>query len=380
MTADQPQTTTLRHLCAHHEGFLLDSFGVLLSSAGAIDGAREMIEHFHRQDIPYLVLTNDASRHASTKAAWYKKLHIPIPEEKILTSGALLQGWFARKQLMGRACVVLGPQDSHDYVKAAGGHIVAPGDDSAEVIVACDDAGYPFLEAVEAVLSQIFRAIDQGRSLHLVLPNPDLIYPKGEGEYGLTSGSVALLLEDAIALRYPDLSLRFERLGKPHAPIFEAAIERLGTRNLVMIGDQLRTDVLGAQKMGLASALVDTGLTRWGHHTDASPVRPTWLLPSLRPDATGPQGPTVARQLWISGRVQGVAFRAHTLRQAQQLQVRGWVKNLPDGRVQAHIEGAAPDVDALQAWCQRGPRLARVQEVLAQEATPQGLADFQRHN
>ena len=65
----------------------------------------------------------------------------------------------------------------------------------------------------------------------------------------------------------------------------------------------------------------------------------------------------------ISGRVQGVNFRYYTLQQAIGLGVEGWVRNLPDGRVEAVFEGDEAAVDQILAWCQMGPRSARVDEV-----------------
>jgi acylphosphatase len=64
----------------------------------------------------------------------------------------------------------------------------------------------------------------------------------------------------------------------------------------------------------------------------------------------------------VSGRVQGVGFRQHAVTEAERLQVSGWVRNLPDGRVELLAEGDKQAVEALVAWCKRGPRLARVDE------------------
>ena len=61
-----------------------------------------------------------------------------------------------------------------------------------------------------------------------------------------------------------------------------------------------------------------------------------------------------------TGNVQGVSFRKHTARTAEELRVNGWVVNLPDGSVQGCFEGDAEAVEALIAWCSNGPERARV--------------------
>lgn len=65
----------------------------------------------------------------------------------------------------------------------------------------------------------------------------------------------------------------------------------------------------------------------------------------------------------VSGRVQGVFFRAACEREANRLRVKGWVRNRPDGSVEVVAEGRRDAVDALLAWCRRGPPDARVDKV-----------------
>jgi acylphosphatase len=65
----------------------------------------------------------------------------------------------------------------------------------------------------------------------------------------------------------------------------------------------------------------------------------------------------------VSGRVQGVAFRAYTVDEARGLGVDGWVRNLPDGRVEAEAEGERSALEGLVAFCRRGPPAARVEGV-----------------
>ena len=69
----------------------------------------------------------------------------------------------------------------------------------------------------------------------------------------------------------------------------------------------------------------------------------------------------------VRGRVQGVAFRAYTADEARRAGIAGWVRNRPDGSVEAAFEGAPSAVEALLAFVRRGPRSARVQDVEAFE-------------
>ena len=78
----------------------------------------------------------------------------------------------------------------------------------------------------------------------------------------------------------------------------------------------------------------------------------------------------------VSGRVQGVWFRASTTRQAMRLGLSGWVRNLPDGRVEGWAEGDAELVGQLIAWLWRGPELARVDDLDFDEVEPAGHLSF----
>ena len=66
---------------------------------------------------------------------------------------------------------------------------------------------------------------------------------------------------------------------------------------------------------------------------------------------------------YISGRVQGVFYRANAYEVAQSLNLTGWVKNLPDGRVEAVACGNIEQLATLKAWLKKGPPMAKVQQV-----------------
>jgi len=84
--------------------------------------------------------------------------------------------------------------------------------------------------------------------------------------------------------------------------------------------------------------------------------------------------------LLISGTVQGVGYRYSMLSEATARQLSGWVRNLPDGRVEAMVEGPIVKVKALIQWCHQGPVGAQVQDVVVDYLSPQGLEGFEiRH-
>jgi acylphosphatase len=84
----------------------------------------------------------------------------------------------------------------------------------------------------------------------------------------------------------------------------------------------------------------------------------------------------VRYRVLISGRVQGVFFRDTCRRLAERHGVAGWVRNLPDGRVEAVFEGPDDDVRRLVDWARTGPRLAAVDDVAVQPESPEGLSAF----
>ena len=82
-----------------------------------------------------------------------------------------------------------------------------------------------------------------------------------------------------------------------------------------------------------------------------------------------------AARFLVSGKVQGVCFRASTREQARRLDLRGYARNLPDGRVEVVAAGSSKALDALAGWLKHGPRMARVEEVLRQDAAADEAGD-----
>ena len=79
----------------------------------------------------------------------------------------------------------------------------------------------------------------------------------------------------------------------------------------------------------------------------------------------------------ISGRVQGVFFRLSTKQKAEQLGLKGWVRNKPDGNVEAIFEGPEEIINEVIEWCHRGPPLSKVTNVeIKKQKTTNAFEDF----
>lgn len=295
-----PIPTTMRRLLEEYDGILLDAYGVLVDVEGPLPGARELVAAMHERRIPYAICSNDASRLPATYAARFARAGLPIPAERITSAAQLLDGYFAEHRLAGARVAVLGTADSAAFVTAAGGEVVPLcAGMEIDALAICDDEGFDFKEGLDLALSAAVRAVAAGHPLRLILPNPDLLYPKSATELGFTAGSVAGMIEAGLARKFPDRVVRFDRLGKPRPELLHHArrkvLGELAEPRLVMVGDQMETDIAAAHAAGMDSALVD-GVSRWqyvaaraqaaagavdGAGGDA-PV-PTYLLPSVAP-------------------------------------------------------------------------------------------------
>lgn len=106
---------------------------------------------------------------------------------------------------------------------------------------------------------------------------------------------------------------------------------------------------------------------------DASASEPTATQPTTGPAQTQPAGVAVRRvHVWITGRVQGVGFRDFTAATADRLKVTGWVRNLPDGRVEMIAEGPREQIGKLLEAVHRGPSMAQVRNVQIKDEEPTG--------
>lgn len=276
----QAPLITAKTLIERYDALFFDAYGVLLHRDGPLPGACHLLERLHQLGKPYFVVTNSAARLPEHAAQRYQQFGFPLEAHQIITAGSLIAPHFKARGLEGQRCAVLGPEDSHRFVALAQG-IPVPATEPFDILVIGDQVGFPFLDQMDAALTHLIHRFDSDRPVALVLPNPDLIYPKPNG-FGMTCGAMATVIEGVLKQRYPERQdVEFTVLGKPKPALFEEAARRAGTRNAVMIGDQIETDIRGAHAFGIDSALVTGGVAELDFFKEDLPYPPTYQLADL---------------------------------------------------------------------------------------------------
>ena len=270
--------TNIIYLIENYEALLYDAYGVLLNEFGVLPGAINLIDKLNNTNKPYFILTNDASRSVPTSSNFYKSFGLEIPEEKIITAGSLIYPYFQENNLKGSKCRVIGTDDCCLYVADAGG--IVSDDDFDVLIIGASPDNYNF-SSIEDLVNNLFSMLDVKEKVSVVLLNPDLLYPKSTDYYGIGAGSILLWLESFVEVRYPGQSkLQITRLGKPFKEIYQEAFRRTKTMNMVMVGDQLQTDIIGANNFGIDSVLVHSGLTK-NDTLAGQDIYPSYTLSSI---------------------------------------------------------------------------------------------------
>lgn len=85
----------------------------------------------------------------------------------------------------------------------------------------------------------------------------------------------------------------------------------------------------------------------------------------------------IAIRILVTGRVQGVFFRATTKEKADRLGITGWVRNTEDGNVEIHAEGSPEVLKQFQVWCRKGPPAARIDQVQSMDVPEEGFEAFE---
>lgn len=260
-------------LLAPIRGLVLDMDGVLWQGARALPGLNALFAIAEARGIELVLATNNSSRRPEDHAARLAGMGQRLPPERILTSSTVTAARLARDHAAGASVYVLGGEGLRQALLDAGLRLLdgppGPPDPSpaADVVAVGIDfeISYPRLAAA---------ALHLQRGARFVGTNGDPAYP---AEAGLLPGAGAF-----IAALETATGRRAERMGKPEPPIFAAALERLAlpASAVAMVGDRLDTDIAGANRAGMLSILVQSGVTPAGDLPPDAP-RPDLILAGI---------------------------------------------------------------------------------------------------
>jgi len=200
----------------------------------------------------------------------------------IISAGSLVKRYLFDAVVAGATVAYIGPESCRDAIDT-GKHELVAGNDAKniDVLALLDDEGFTYRETLESALTACVRKFERSGELPLLLlANCDCTYPRGTESYAFGSGIFATMLTEALEKL---LGVRPEIIcfGKPSKRMFSEARRRSNVNSLLMIGDQIATDILGANNCGITSALVLTGLNSQSNfaHTLSTP---DYTIDSLR--------------------------------------------------------------------------------------------------
>ncbi len=275
---------SFHNLIPKYKVIFFDSYGVLKTYRGMIDGANDTLKSVKDQGILFKVLTNDASRSPEQMVESLRDIGLDqVSPSDIVTSGMMAKDFLDNKRLNGKS-IYLGTKNSAEYIFNEPGSGISIRDYNVEdfdqigSVVFLDDEGYEWEVGVNKIVNLLRRKV-----VPAIVANSDLIYPVSKMDVSIATGSIALLVEHI-------LNRRFIHFGKPDSPMYHYAFQNLlesgsySKKDVLMVGDTLHTDILGGIKFGVDTALVCTGnTTQENVHVavESTGIKPDYICDSI---------------------------------------------------------------------------------------------------
>lgn len=226
-------------------GFAFDLDGCIWAGPTLLPGAAELVTGLRAAGCRVVYVTNSSRELSESLSARLTRLGIPTPAGDVLPALELL-GETIRRRIGAARVLALGTDEMRRVLEGAGHTVVGLADGArAQAVAIGNDPAFDF-----ARLRVAARAVAAGAAFFTINLDPRL--PVGPGEFDPGCGALA----EAIAVAG---GARPVVIGKPHRPIFEMALERLGCppREAAMVGDSLATDVAGGRAAGMFTVWLD---------------------------------------------------------------------------------------------------------------------------
>ena len=252
---------SFRETADKYSVIFLDAYGVLRSASGLIDGALEVVKGLIADGKEVFVVTNDSSRSPESMSERYNAQagRELLQASRYISSGMLASEYLEHQVPYGKVAYLGKPESAH-YIEIAGKIPVPIVDctpkDNIVGIVMLDDEGFDWFRDVNATLNLIRRV-----NCPVIVANADITYPLRGNEIAIAVGSLGDLLSQIT-------EKNFVRFGNPDSMMFSYALARareqlpkVSKRDVLFVGDTLRTDIIGSNTYGFDSTLVLSGNT-----------------------------------------------------------------------------------------------------------------------
>ncbi len=248
------------------QALLFDMDGVLYNSEEPISRASETLAWVRRSEVPHLFVTNTTSRGRDALAAKLARFGIPASPNDIMTPCEAAADWL-RSQEAARVALFLRPAARSAF-------------DGLELLPDDAESGADYVVIGDLATAWDFATLN--RAFRLLHANPEAtLIALGMTRYWKAADGISLDVAPFVAALEHAAGRKALVLGKPAAEFFQAAADRLGVANreIMMVGDDIESDIAGAQLAGMRAALVRTGKFR---ELDlAGPVKPDVILESI---------------------------------------------------------------------------------------------------
>ncbi|MCW3494823.1 HAD-IIA family hydrolase [Microbacterium sp. SSM24] len=251
---------------------LADLDGVVYAGAGALPHAVESLTRA-RDGRTLGYITNNASRTDASVAAHLSELGLSTRPDEVVTSPQAAMRLLTQRVAPGSTILVVGGDGLVDEVNKAGFVVTRSADDAPAAVVQGFAPEVGWTQLAEAAFA--LKVPEEEGGIPWIATNTDWTIPQARG-VAPGNGTLVSAVHTAIG-RLATVA------GKPEVPIFEEAVARFGAQHPLFLGDRLDTDILGANRAGIDSALVLTGIDR-PKHVLAAPQgsQPTFILGDLR--------------------------------------------------------------------------------------------------
>ncbi|TIP10674.1 MAG: hypothetical protein E5X73_21075 [Mesorhizobium sp.] len=266
-----------------YDAILFDATGVLINENEALPGAADILARLNMSDQPYYIVTNISSGSDETILARLRGAGLPIPAvDRIVSAGGLARHRVLEELAAGRLVSYVGSAHAaHDIFGKHPNLHCADTVETFDTLVVLDDEGFDFKRAADHILSTFQRRlIETGEMPRMITANADVVYPGKNRSLVFGPGIIGPMLQAGLApFGAPPISVEF--MGKPGRAIFQECIARAGTDRLLMVGDQVDTDIKGAKAAGLDALLVTTGLNNSGELRQGENGAPDYVARNL---------------------------------------------------------------------------------------------------